>query len=157
MYCIGFYLKSSSFSYKYPYFGIVICSIFTFILYLVLGGRAFSYNSPFVIIGAICIFTALNKLNIQSRIINITAQSVLSIYLLSDGGVFAKNIYQLYNEIIKTSANTFAGSLKITGIVLGMCIFAILLDRIRIIIFKKGIYPCLEYISYKYYNKIYHK
>jgi len=154
MYCIGFYLKSSSFSYKYPYFGIVICSIFTFILYLVLGGRAFSYNSPFVIIGAICIFTALNKLNIQSCIINITAQSVLSIYLLSDGGVFSKNIYQLYNEIIKTSANTFVGSLKITGIVFGICTFAILLDRIRIIIFKNGIYPCLEYISYKYHNQI---
>lgn len=90
MYSLGFYLKSSSVNYKYPYLGVIACSIFTFILSFTLGGRVFSYNSPFVVIGAMCIFMAFNKLTIQNKIINVTAQSVLSIYLLSDGGLFAK-------------------------------------------------------------------
>lgn len=157
MYTLGFYLKSSSTSYKYPYLGIIVCSISTFILSLTLGGRAFSYNSPFAVMGALCIFMVFNKLTIESNIINITAQSVLSIYLLSDGGLFAKNTYQLYNDIMQNSTSIPTASIKIAGVVLAVCIFAILMDKIRIMIFQKGIYPCMEYISYKYHNNSNHK
>lgn len=157
MYCLGYYLKSSSYSYKYPYLGFIMCSILTFIYSITIGERAFSYNSPFIIIGAVCVFIAFNKLNIQNRIINTSAQSVLSIYLLSDGGIFSKNLYQLYNNIIQSSTSVFIVSITISGIVLGVCLFAILMDKVRITIFQKGIYPLLENISDKYYNKINHK
>lgn len=152
MYSLGFYLKSSSSNYKYPYLGVIICSIITFVLSLTLGGRAFSYNSPFVVMGAMCIFMAFNKITIQNNIINIAAQSVLSIYLLSDGGLFAKNTYQIYNDIAQNSTSISTASIKITGVVLAVCLFAILLDKIRIIIFQKGIYPCWEHISHKYHK-----
>ena len=107
--------------------------------------------------GAMCIFIAFNKLMIQNKIINVAAQSVLSIYLLSDGGLFAKNTYQLYNDIMQNSTSIPTASIKIAGVVLAVCLFAISMDKIRIMIFQKGIYPCMEYISYKCHNNSNHK
>ena len=95
MYSLGFYIKKSELQLKFKKAGVLICSLLTFMLGEIIGGKAFSYNSPSVIVGGL-MFLIINNIRIQNSIINQIALSVLPIYLATDGGLFAKkNIYYI--------------------------------------------------------------
>lgn len=153
VYSIGFYIKESDISFRFKKTSVLACSLLTFILYETIGAKAFSYNSPPVIMGGILIFLIVNKLHIKSNLTNQLAQSVLSIYLATDGGLFAHKIYNNYNEALLSSSNTLTAIMQITGIALGVCLFVILLDRLRIILFIKVINPISELVLNNYRRK----
>ena len=151
MYGLGFYIRHACFNLKFKGLWFIVCSLLTFLLCEILGMRnAYSYNSPFVIIGAVLLFMVFRDLQIQNRAINQVALSVLPIYLATDGGVFGWSIYSLYDEVILAASNTWTAIMQIAAIAIGVCLFVVLVDRIRIGAFARGIAPALEFVLNKY-------
>lgn len=146
MYGVGFYIKHACLNFKFTGLWFIVCSLLTFVLCEILHiQNAYSYNSPFVIIGAVVLFMAFSNLSIQSKAINQAALSVLPIYLATDGGVFGWSIYSLYDKVMSGASNAWTAVILIVTIAIGACLFVVLVDRIRIFAFAKGITPALEF------------
>ena len=90
------------------------------------------------------------NLQIQNKAINQVALSVLPIYLATDGGVFGWSIYGLYDKVMLVASNAWTAIMQIAAIAIGVCLFVVLVDRIRIWAFTKGIAPVLEFVLNKY-------
>jgi len=92
----------------------------------------FNYTSPLVVTSAITLFLLFAKLNFKSKLINRIAQSVIAVYLIQEG-FFGTEIYDMMRDYM-ISVDSYLLPSVIYVIVLFTA--AILIDRIRILLFR---------------------
>lgn len=97
---------------------------------------ALSYNSPFIIIGAISLLLLFTKLHINSRAINYLAASSLAIYLFQEG---CFNCYRYIKQMYIDSVGIGCFSLMIAVFFILSMLVPIAVDKIRMFLFS-----CIE-------------
>ena len=103
------------------------------------------YNSPFVIISAVCVFSWFARLEIRNiKFVNDVAKSMLAVYLFSNRGGVATLIYKLSRSIY-TFSNEILVILGFIALLFGIFVCAIVIDRFRILICS----PLLRWLDVK--------
>lgn len=95
-----------------------------------------AYNSPFVILTACAVFCLFGKLQIQNRWVNKLAASMLTVYLLTDGGNLSKTLYGAMGDI----ATRNSASMTLLLFVASAAVITVLvacLDQVRQAVYKK--------------------
>lgn len=114
----------------------VVSSLITIVLSYI-GSKSWNfhyYNSPFVLISAICVFSWFVRLKIKDiKFINEIAKSMLAVYLFSNRGGVAALVYRLSKYMYNLS-NEGLIILGFITLVFGIFLCAIVIDRIRILI-----------------------
>ena len=103
-----------------------------------------AYNSPFVLLTACGVFCMFGKLKIQSKWINRIAMSVLSVYLLTDGGNLSKALYGMMGEIAARNSAIMT-LLLFVGIAVGIIVLVTCLDQVRQLIYNKLQVACIQF------------
>lgn len=118
----------------------IITTAFSFVT-----GRAYGYNSIFVLFSGIIFFEIFKSLNIgYSKFINRLAIYTFSVYLIDANHYFNRFLYRgLFRSNEYWNAKLMIGNLLIATI--GIYIICILLDYLRVLIFGKA----FDYISNK--------
>lgn len=95
-----------------------------------------SYNSPFVILTACAVFCLFGKLKFQNKWVNKLAMSMLTVYLLTDGGNLSKVLYGMMGEIA-TENSAFITLLLFAVVAMGIIVSVACLDQVRQVAYKK--------------------
>lgn len=102
------------------------------------GGRMFNYTSPLIIASSTFFVLFFSKLKFQSRIINWIAISSVAAYLIhlhpDFKPIFASTIREWYQTYPSTLFILFT-----TGFILSIFIIGVFVDKIRALIWNKGI------------------
>lgn len=93
-----------------------------------------AYNSPFVILTSCSVFCLFGKMQFQNLCVNKVAASMLTVYLLTDGGNLSKQLYGLAGEI-SISYSYFVVLLLFLGLAFVVMMLAVSLDQLRQLIF----------------------
>lgn len=112
------------------------------LLYVSYGGKAYSvlsYISPLVILAAIYFFLAFTKFHFTSRAVNYVAVSSLAVYLLHGQAAFLDNVYCAHIQYWVVHCSKLMFAVNTLAMVAGLFVLAIILDKVRIIIWKMGI------------------
>jgi len=143
LYLIGRYLrlywKNDYKAYKdlLVFIGASVATAATALLLDRIGGNvymALSYNSPFIIIGAISLLLLFTKMHFSSKLVNYLAASSLAIYLFQEGCL---NCYRYIKQM-------YIGCVGIGHFLLMIAVFFILsmlvpiaIDKIRLLLFGR--------------------
>ena len=103
------------------------------------GGYFIFYSCPLVIISAVHFMLIFTKIHFKSRIVNWVACSCFAVYLLHSNGFLAK---PCYDEVILNWFNqlsTVSFLLHVIPFIICVFIIAILLDKVRLAIWKTTI------------------
>lgn len=95
-----------------------------------------AYNSPFVILTACSVFCIFGKMKIQNKWVNKLAASMLSVYLLTDGGNLSKTLYGTMGDIAVRNSAIMTLLLFVVSAAVIIVLVACL-DQIRLLIYKK--------------------
>lgn len=118
----------------------IICSIFLSLIaysfyYFKLSNKfifkVFYYNNPLVILSTILLFITFIKLNFQNRIINWISGSILSVYLIQEGGV---NFYNYIRRLYLENGYNFNFIWQIIILLFITILFSVLFDKFRLIL-----------------------
>lgn len=112
------------------------------LLYVSYGGKAYSvlsYISPLVILAAVYFFLAFTKFHFTSRAVNYVAVSSLAVYLLHGQAAFLDNVYCAHIQYWVVHCSKLMFAVNTLAMVAGLFVLAIILDKVRIIIWKMGI------------------
>lgn len=106
-----------------------------------------AYNSPFVILTACAVFCIFSKIKLQNKWINKVAVSMLTVYLLTDGGHLSKVLYGWAGLVAQ---NFSEGIVLLLFLIMAVLIILVVscLDQIRQFIFKR-IFRLYENIIYR--------
>lgn len=99
-------------------------------------GRLYSYASPIVILSSVYLLLFFSKLSINSKAINWAASSCFAVYLFHCNGFFLGKYYRAIIEHIYYDYNTIFSILWIIIYILFIYIMAILLDKVRLFLWK---------------------
>lgn len=91
------------------------------------------YNSPFVLVASVCLFIWARTWKLQSAIINWIAVSVLAVYLLHTQPIVSKFFFGGLKQLEGTYS-TLEYILVVVSSIIAMFVFAILIDKVRIVI-----------------------
>lgn len=107
-------------------------------IFSIVTGRAYQYNSIFVLLSSIAFFEIFKSLNIgYNKTINRLAVYTFSVYLIDVNGYFNKFLYRgLFHSNEYWNAKLMIGNLLIATI--GIYIICILFDYLRVLIFGKA-------------------
>ncbi len=97
--------------------------------------RLMPYASPFVIICSICLLLFFSKLKVQSKIINRIALSAFSVYLIHCHPNIV-NFYKEFSKYLFDTYDTIDYILYISAFIIGVFLTSILIDQIRILLWK---------------------
>lgn len=114
---------------------VILWILFTKLNIHYLSSILFLYTSPIVILQSCCLFKIFQEIDIKSKVINWIGASSLSIMLFHFccGGVYFKQVINyIYNEFSNISC-----LILILLFLTSISIVAILLDQIRIVLWKK--------------------
>lgn len=147
LYLLGRYLRVRPMSWATPLicFSIYIgLSLFLTLLAFVMvwgdkndiANTLFTYNSPFVMLSSIALFLTFTKLHIVSKLINKVAISSLAIYLLHCHPALFDSYYCLYFYKSFHSSGYSIFMIKACGFLLSVFIVSILLDQLRLLLWK---------------------
>ena len=91
---------------------------------------AFNYNSPLLIINAICFFIPFMRIEFYSKSINCLATSCLAIYLIHSSNLFMQHPIKQATSLIQSTTSNIMISMGLV-LILGLIIFicAILIDK----------------------------
>ena len=115
----------------------LLCSVIPVALYFLTGQQLnmLAYSSPFVIAASVFFYLAFNRMNFTSKTVNVLACSTLSIYL-----VHMHPLLQPYFlDFMRKAYNMLGGywyMLVVFNVVAYMGIACILLDKLRILLWK---------------------
>jgi len=99
-------------------------------------GRLYSYASPIVILSSVYLLLFFSKLSFKNKAINWVASSCLAVYLFHCNGFFFGKYYRHLIEYIYYDYETSFSLLWILFYILVIYILAILIDKVRIILWK---------------------
>lgn len=107
-------------------------------IFSIVTGRAYQYNSIFVLLSSIAFFEIFKSLNIgYNKTINRLAVYTFSVYLIDVNGYFNKFLYRgLFHSNEYWNAKLMIGNLLIATI--GIYIICILFDYLRVLIFGRA-------------------
>ena len=91
---------------------------------------AFRYNSPLLIMSAICVFIPFMRLEFYNKFINTLASSCLAIYLIHSANLFIQHPIKdaaLFIQSCTTNICLQIGLVMLLGVII--CITAILIDN----------------------------
>ena len=95
-----------------------------------------AYNSPFVILTACAVFCLFGKLKLQNKWVNKLAASMLTVYLLTDGGNLSKALYGAMGDV--AARNSAVMTLLLFVVTAAVIIVLVAcLDQVRQMIYKK--------------------
>lgn len=95
-----------------------------------------AYNSPFVIMTACAVFCIFGKLKVQNLWINKVAVSMLTVYLLTDGGNLSKVLYGMVGKIATENSATITLLLFVV-VAMGIILSVTCLDQVRQVAYKR--------------------
>lgn len=98
-----------------------------------------AYNSPFVILTACAVFCSFGKLKLQNMWINKMAASMLTVYLLTDGGNLSKVLYGMMGEIAAENSAPITLLLFVV-VAMGVILAVTCLDQVRQVAYKKFVW-----------------
>lgn len=93
--------------------------------------KVFYYNNPLVILSTILLFITFIKLNFQNKIINWISGSMLSVYLIQEGGL---NFYNYVNSLYLENGYNFNFICQIIILLFVTILFSVLFDKFRMIL-----------------------
>lgn len=97
-------------------------------------GRLYSYASPLVIVSSVYLLLYFSKLSFSSKVVNWIASSCFAVYLFHCNGFF---FGKYYRDIIRNLYDdTCVSVLRIVLYILAIYILAILLDKVRMFLWK---------------------
>lgn len=105
-----------------------------------------NYLSPLTIVASVYFFLIFTKMHFTSKLVNWVAISSLAVYLLHGQGVFLVNVYcaNIRNWISQCSHSVFV--LRTLCMILSLFIIAILLDKIRIVVWNNVVVKVCKHI-----------
>ncbi len=95
-----------------------------------------AYNSPFVILTACAVFCLFGKLQFQNKMVNKLAASMLTVYLLTDGGNLSKTLYGAMGDIAARNSASMTLLLFVASAAVIIVLVACL-DQVRQVVYKK--------------------
>lgn len=100
--------------------------------------NVFTYTSPLIIINSLILLLAFSKIHIKSSVtINFIASSSFAVYLLHEHVSVCKPLYRsTLRELYYSAENHFVGWMYVVLFMICVYLAAILLDKIRIFIYK---------------------
>lgn len=122
------------------YIGMIIattCLAYLFFMMKVYLFKAYSYSSPFVIMGSISLFLFFTKMSFRSIIINWIGTSCFSIYLVHCFPVFFERVYLYYIKDWYINMNNPSFLIFTSLWITLLFILSVLMDKIRIAIWQK--------------------
>lgn len=136
--------KITNYSFKvYILLFFIISTFITAIAIFTKGGtigmcNVFTYTSPFIIINSLILLLAFSKIHIKSSVtINFIASSSFAVYLLHEHISVCKPLYRsTIRQLYYNTENHFVGWMYILLFMICVYMAAILIDKIRIFIYK---------------------
>lgn len=118
----------------------VVLNTMSILLYICMVGHqyeslaydiAFRYNSPLLIINAICVFIPFMRFEFYNKVINVLGSSCLAIYLIHSANLTMQHPIKIAALFIQSVTNNICASIGLV-MVLGLiiCIVSILLDKL---------------------------
>ena len=98
--------------------------------------RLFFYNSPIVLVASICFCLIFTKLNFKSKLVNWIAYSSFGIYLPHQDSLIGERWMKRFCQNSFNSHDIFYYSVVMLALVASFFVLAILLDQIRLIIWR---------------------
>ena len=143
LYLIGRYLKlywkNDYYAYKdlLVFIGATVATAATALLLDRIGGNvymALSYNSPFIIIGAISLLLLFTKMHFTSKVVNYLAASSLAIYLFQES---CFNCYRYIKQMYIDGVGIGHFLLMIAVFFILSMLVPIAIDKIRLLLFGR--------------------
>ena len=100
-------------------------------------GRLIAYNSPFVIIASVAVFLYFTKIQIKSGFINMVAISSFAAFLFHSNYFFVEEVYRPWLKGWFNADSFTLFSIKALVFILVIFCLSIILDKIRIKVWKK--------------------
>lgn len=118
--------------------------------------RSFAYHNPLLIVASISFFIFFLGFHFKSKPVNWLAKGSLGIYLFPEAifsGKWQSIMYDPYigNMAIGVNVLFMVATLLVYAIL--YCLFAMVFDRIRIVLLRKGVYPIYDRIEKYVENK----
>ena len=118
--------------------------------------RSFAYHNPLLLIASISFFILFLRFHFKSKRINWMAKGAIGIYLFPEtifSGKWQQMIYDPYigNMAIGVDVLFMITTLFVYAVL--YCLFAMVFDRIRIVLLRNGVYPIFDRIDKYVENK----
>ncbi|MGL2995219.1 acyltransferase [Flavobacterium sp. TSSA_36] len=111
--------------------GLFAYSLFYFKISNDLIFKVFFYNNPLVLLSTIFLFITFLKLSFQNKLVNWISGSILSVYLIQEGGV---NFYNYVNVLFFENGYNFNFVFQIIVLILITIFLSVLFDKFRLIL-----------------------
>lgn len=151
LYLIGYYIRIyNDDNLKNGYY-LVVYIVFTLITigFSLVAGRAWNYNSIFVMISSVAIFMLFKSINIpHSKLINKVASYTFMVYLIDVNSPFNLFLYRkLFHSNDYWNSNLMIINMIIS--IIGIYVICLVIETVRRILFSKFESSLLSHINYE--------